>query len=217
MQWNRFNQWKAAAFALVYSKCGNLHLYSLYNYKISAWKTSAVRKNVRSWRVLMILTNVLFASSLPKWHVKSKPSIHFEGDRSENIWLANRNYHNVLLTGCWTTNVVDMSNPTTLNTFSKWTWIEMVPSPSMSNSWKTSRNSSTCVDKIIWIRQKLKIKANCYHSHGDVIYLKLQSGVLEKKTQVWEIFQGQAPLSIYTSKHKSTRDDKSSVPKAKTE
>ena len=113
---------------------------------------------------------------------------------------------------CWTTAAVDMSNPTIHKNIyggiSKWTWIEMVPSPSMSNSWKTSRNSSTCVDKIIWIRQKLKIKANCYHSHGDVIYLKLQGGVLEKKTQVWEIFQGQAPLSIYTSKHKSTRDDK---------
>ena len=65
----------------------------------------------------MLPTNVLSASSLTKWHVKSKPSIHFEGDKSENIWLANRNYHNVLLTGCWTTAAVDMSNPTILNTY----------------------------------------------------------------------------------------------------
>ena len=91
----------------------------------------------------------------------------------------------------------------------------MVPSPSMSNSWKTSRNSSTCVDKMIWIRQKHKMTANCYHSHGDVIYLKLQYS--KTKLRFWEIFQGQAPLSIYILKHTSTDDDKSSVQKRKTE
>ena len=169
----------------------------------------------------MILTNVLFASSPPLFQNDMSNRSHqfiLKEIEAKKNWLANRNYHNVIW---WTTTAVDMSNPTIHKNIyggiSKWTWIEMVPSPSMSNSWKTSRNSSTCVDKIIWIRQKIKIKANCFHSHGDVIYLKLQSGVLEKKTQVWEIFQGQAPLSIYTSKHKSTRDDKSSVQKAKTE
>ena len=40
---------------------------------------------------------------------------------------------------------------------------------------------------------KHMIKAN-YHSHGDVIYMKLQSGVLENKTQVLRDLLGQSPL-----------------------